>query len=71
MKAEPVCRWHRDATVPGGRFFVPGCWGGLQNMDFSNCYCDRRKHRASLEDRIEKLEAMVRNLTGPAKGGVG
>jgi ferredoxin-thioredoxin reductase catalytic subunit len=55
--SERPCRWVYEKDAPDGRFFVPGCWGGV--MDRGECYCarpTRDDNRATIEDRIDHLE---------------
>ena len=58
------CRWVRSSEVPGGKFWLPECWGGLYGPE--GCYCppapratkDELANRISaLEKRVQKLEA--------------
>lgn len=54
-----VCRWIADKTVPGGRFFVPGCWGGAmarEGDEFDMCICDRRLAYDDAMQRVDKME---------------
>lgn len=51
-----ACHWVYDKEVPGGRFWLPECWGGLYEP--SGCYCPRPKH--STED---ELKALIVKLT--------
>jgi hypothetical protein len=49
------CHWENDPKI--GRWFLPVCWGGVMSgMD--GCYCPRIS-RATLEDKVEKLEARI------------
>lgn len=32
------CHWVKDASCPGGRFWLPVCWGGVHNGS-AGCYC--------------------------------
>jgi hypothetical protein len=60
-----VCRWVADKDVPGGRYFVPGCWGGAmarEGDELANCHCNRRKAKADLFQRVEQLERSVAEL---------
>lgn len=60
------CRWVKDKTVPGGKFWLPECWGGLYDPD--GCYCDKPSTE-SLGERIseleEKLDKILKILTPP------
>lgn len=46
----------------GTRVLIPNCMAAMHSNDLRDCTCDRTKHRASLEDRVERLEHMVRAL---------
>lgn len=53
------CRWIYDREVPGGRYWVPDCWGGLYGPE--GCYCEKPKRR-DIEDRLERIEAVLEKL---------
>lgn len=53
------CRWIADASVPGGRYHVPGCWGTVHDPD-GVCHCPT--NRVSELDRIEHLERIVADM---------
>lgn len=48
------CRWHKDASVPGGKFLVPGCWSRAINGDDAPCHCPKVPSR-ELPDRAVRL----------------
>lgn len=56
------CHWVRDSDVPGGKFWLPECWGGLYGPE--GCYCapEPRVTRDQLAARIEKLEKRIEQL---------
>lgn len=57
-----VCRWIADKDVPGGKYFVPGCWPGAVARDgdeMAVCICNRKKAEADLFQRVEELEKTV------------
>ncbi len=56
------CRWVRAADVPGGKFWLPECWGGLYGPD--GCYClpEPRATKDELVNRIAALEKRVETL---------
>ena len=58
---ERPCHYVRGEK--GERVLIPGCWGTVHSADMRDCYCDRRKHRVSLEERIARLEEAVARLT--------
>lgn len=33
----PKCHWEKDSTVPGGRFWLPGCMGGIYGKNWCTC----------------------------------
>jgi hypothetical protein len=60
-----VCHWVADKTVPGGRFFLPGCMGGAHGrhgQEFAYCTCDRRRAKRGLTQRVNEIEKEVANL---------
>ncbi len=65
MGEHRVCRWIADKDVPGGKFFLPECWGGAMahaGSEMAMCHCDRRKAKADLFQRVEQLERSVADL---------
>lgn len=62
MAGAPMrCHWVKDDEVPGGKFFVPGCWGGLMAGDRSGCYCrvNEKDELVDLQKRVAKLEKQL------------
>lgn len=56
-----MCRWIRDADVPGGKYHVPQCIGAAVYGPGA-CTCNPQRKQKDLEDRVAKLEAQVRDL---------
>lgn len=46
----------------GERILIPNCFAGMMSNDKRLCTCDARKHRETVEKRIEALEREVRSL---------
>jgi hypothetical protein len=74
------CRWHKDTSLPEGRFLVPGCWSRAVYGDHAPCNCPRppkrlpkaaRAHLDSLiamrldRDQIDEALQYVRRATQP------
>lgn len=64
------CRWNILDGPSGVRYDVPGCMGGAVPGCMggavsgpSGCTCSTERSREDLEERVEALEEMVRNLT--------
>jgi len=38
VKKSNRCRWVKDASCPGGKFWLPACWGGVLGGK-EGCYC--------------------------------
>lgn len=53
-----VCHWTR---FRGERVHIPGCMGAAV-YGLGGCTCDLRKHRKRLEERVEVLETLVREM---------
>lgn len=56
------CRWNIWDAKDAIRYDLPGCYGGAEYGP-SGCTCDAKRDRASLEERVEHLEEIVRALT--------
>lgn len=55
------CHWVKDNEVPDGRYFVPGCWGGVMGWSKFSCICqvDERDELVDLQKRVAKLEKQL------------
>lgn len=60
------CRWVADASVPGGRYHVPECWGTVHDPH-GICHCppldgDDEARMDRLERTVASLSAQIQEL---------
>lgn len=55
-----ACHWVYDKDVPGGKFWLPECLGGLYEP--SGCYCPRPP-RATKDELAEKIKALEKRVS--------
>jgi hypothetical protein len=42
---EEICRWIKDANAPGGKVWVPECYGGIGGKSTCTCSATRTPNR--------------------------
>jgi len=62
-----ACRWVRDASVPGGRFLVPGCMNRAINGDYAECHCDVKTRTDVVDEILNRLDRIERQLRAQRK----
>lgn len=56
------CRFNILDRASGVRYDLPGCYGGAEYGP-AGCTCASGRSREDLEERVEALETLVRELT--------
>ena len=62
-----VCKWITDATLPLGKFLVPGCWNRVVHGDDADCQCADVPE--TLQEQVNRLELEIERLKGTATKG--